>query len=242
MAGIVGSKTYGAAKNITLIEVKALSGFGTGNLSAVIAGIEYATNDRQAHQDRRGIANLSLGANFNAVLNNAVNHAVDAGLPVVVAAGNTNSAACVTSPASAEKAITVGAIDDRYDSIASFSNWGRCVDVFASGVYVTSLSKVGNGTLAMSGTSMASPTVTGTLAMFMGLGATAADAMMKLTELATVGAIDRRSLFFRPTSPNLVVFNGIAPVSLQSTHDDQPRTPGHFRALWSSLWELTTLL
>jgi subtilase-type proteinase RRT12 len=141
-------------------------------------------------------------------LNNAVNYAIEAGLPIVVAAGNTNSAACVTSPASAEKAITVGAIDDRYDSIASFSNWGKCVTVFAPGVYVTSLAKFGNATLAMSGTSMASPSVTGTLAMFMGLGDTAADAIGKLTSIATEGAIDTMSLFFRPFSPNLVAFNG----------------------------------
>lgn len=57
-------------------------------------------------------------------MNEAVNAAASSGIAIVVAAGNSNSAACNYSPASAGKVVTVGAIDDRYDSIASFSNWG----------------------------------------------------------------------------------------------------------------------
>ncbi len=56
----------------------------------------------------------------------------DAGLFVVVAAGNADSDACTTSPAAAEYAFTVGAsyIDD---TRAYFSNYGSCVDTFAPG-------------------------------------------------------------------------------------------------------------
>jgi subtilase-type proteinase RRT12 len=208
VAGIVGSKTYGAAKKVNIIEVKVLAGAGTGNLSMVIAGIEFAVNDRKQRGDRRAVANLSLGAGFNTVLNSAVNAAVDSGLPMIVAAGNTNSAACITSPASAANALTVGAIDDRYDTIATFSNWGSCVTVFASGVYVMSLSHIGEGTLAMSGTSMASPAVAGTIAMFMGAGDATDIAVDKVTTLATVDAIDRRSTLIKPRSPNLIAYNG----------------------------------
>lgn len=208
VAGIIGSKTYGAAKKVNLVDVKVLTGEGTGNLSAVIAGIDYAVRDRKDKGNRLAIANLSLGAPFNPVLNAAVNAAVDSGLPMTVAAGNTNSAACLTSPASASNALTVGAIDDRYDTIAPFSNWGSCVTLFASGVQVTSLANRGERTLTMSGTSMAAPAVAGTLAMFLGKGYATDVAIDKITTLATVDAIDKRSHLIKPRSPNLVAYNG----------------------------------
>lgn len=212
VAGIAGSKTYGVAKKVNLIEVKALTGDGMGNLSTVVAGIDFAVNHRK-QTGRKAVANLSLGAGYNTMLNNAVNAAVDSGLPMTVAAGNTNTAACATSPAGAKNAITVGAIDDRYDIIASFSNWGSCVMVFASGVYVTSLShdpaQLHSDTIALSGTSMASPTVAGIMAMFMGQGASTEEAIVKINSLATRDAIDVRSMFFRPRTPNAILFNGL---------------------------------
>lgn len=207
VAGIVGSRTYGAAKNVNMIDVKVLTGLGTGNLSAVIAGLEFAVNHRKTYNEK-AVANLSLGAGFNSLLNAAVNAAVESGLPVIVAAGNSNSAACASSPASASGALTVGAIDDRYDTIASFSNWGSCVALFASGVYVTSLSNLGHGTLALSGTSMAAPVVSATIAMFIGKGSTVEEAVAKISQLATHDKIDRRSIFFRPRTPNKILYNG----------------------------------
>lgn len=223
VAGIAGSATYGVAKKANIVQVKVLAGSGTGNLSTVIAGIEYAVNNFKK-LDRKAVANLSLGASYNAVLNGAVNAAVDAGLPMVVAAGNSNSAACGSSPASAVSAITVGAIDDRYDTIASFSNWGSCVTVFASGVYVTSLSHLDNtSTLALSGTSMSAPIISGTVAMFLGQGDDTSKALKKITEYATSDAIDRKSTFFRPRTPNLIGYNTMGNVS--ETRDSPANLP-----------------
>lgn len=139
VAGLVGSRTYGVAKRINIIEVKVLGRNGDGSLSQVIAGIDFAANDR-ARRGLVAVANLSLGATYNRLLNDAIDAAVDSGLPVVVAAGNSGVPACTSSPASSSKSITVGAIDDRGDTIASFSNYGSCVDLFASGVFVQSLS------------------------------------------------------------------------------------------------------
>ena len=184
-----------------------MSGSGTGDLSAVIAGIDFAVNNHR-QTGRKSVANLSLGATFNSVLNSAVNAAVDSGLPMIVTAGNSNSAACASSPASEAKAITVGAIDDRYDTIASFSNWGSCVDLFASGVYVASLSHNGKGAIALSGTSMASPQVAGIMSILMGQGDSVEEASAKVTEIATANAIGRRSILFRPRTPNLIAYNG----------------------------------
>lgn len=223
VAGIIGSKTYGVAKDVRIINVKVLKDLGAGNLTSVIAGLSYSVNRFLAmlkSENRHGVVNLSLGAGYNRILNAAVDAAVDAGLPVVVAAGNWNSAACVTSPASAQKAITVGAIDDRFDTIASFSNWGSCVDMFAPGVYVKSLSHVDNGTISMSGTSMAAPSVTGILAMLLAKGHNATVAQKMLFQLATHGAINTHFIT-RPRTPNLIASNGFLRPSPEPADDSR---------------------
>jgi serine protease len=87
----------------------------------------------------------------------AVQNAVNAGVVMVVAAGNDNSDACGYSPAGEASAITVGstAIDD---TNSGFSNYGNCVDVYAPGSNIVS-ARAGttSGTKPLSGTSMASP-------------------------------------------------------------------------------------
>ena len=65
-------------------------------------------------------------------LNNAINRAVDSSMHFAVAANNNNRDACSYSPATAEKAIIVGA-STMGDEWAYFSNHGECVDVFAPG-------------------------------------------------------------------------------------------------------------
>jgi cerevisin len=75
---------------------------------------------------------MSLGGGSSKVLDAAVNAAVTAGVHFAVAAGNDNRDACDYSPAAAQKAITVGATTIE-DSRAWFSNWGKCVDIFAPG-------------------------------------------------------------------------------------------------------------
>merc|ERR1719174_135377 len=70
-------------------------------------------------------------------LTSAVNAAVSKGVVVIVAAGNQGGDSCKYSPARVPSAITVGAIDEK-DNIASFSNAGKCVDVFAPGMGIYS--------------------------------------------------------------------------------------------------------
>ncbi|PRT53653.1 Subtilase-type proteinase RRT12 [Wickerhamiella sorbophila] len=205
VAGIIGSRTFGVAKNVSLISIKVLGPDGSGLLSDVIAGINYATDQFvQNKESRKGIANLSFGTGYSSVLNAAVDAAVGIGLPVVVAAGNANRPACITSPGSSKKAITVGAIDDGTGAIASFSNYGECVDLFASGVQVHSTSNVEDGESVMSGTSMAAPSVTGILALMLGQGQPCQNLLEQLIALALEGAIEPSSLKTRPKSPNLV--------------------------------------
>ncbi|KAK7204816.1 peptidase S8/S53 domain-containing protein [Myxozyma melibiosi] len=203
VAGLIGSATYGVAKNISLIEVKVLNQQGGGSVrycELILAGLDYAVNQRTA-TGRKSVANLSLGAMYNTMLNNAITSAVESGLAVVVAAGNDGFPACAFSPASAREALTVGAFDDAGDSIASFSNWGHCVDVFAPGVAIQSLLNSGSGTVVYSGTSMASPIAAGLVGYYMGLGDDEAEAVERVKSTATWGALPWCQVLLRPFTP-----------------------------------------
>lgn len=209
VAGLIGSRKFGVAKDVSLIEVKALNAKGQGNLTSVISAIEFTVN--HCRKSRRGcVANLSLGSFRNTVLNQAVEAALEAGVVIVVAAGNSNANACWSSPASSLSAITVGAFDDRTDTIARFSNWGNCVDIFAPGVKIESLSNVPPfKPVAFSGTSMASPIVTGMVANLLDSGIHPFDIKTELIDLATDSVFHKRTLLFKPGTPNRVAFTGI---------------------------------
>ena len=101
---------------------------------------------------------MSLGGRFSQTQNMAVADAVDAGVTIVVAAGNDNTNACTVSPASNSKAITVGHDIFRCKVWVGFSNCGSCVDVWAPGSSITSVCYTSDTvTCIKSGTSMASP-------------------------------------------------------------------------------------
>ena len=148
-------------------------------MSDVVMGVEWAAkaHSKKVEAAKNGkskgfkgsVANMSLGGGKSRTLDLAVNAAVDAGIHFAVAAGNDNADACSYSPASAEKAVTVGA-STLADERAYFSNFGQCTDVFAPGLNILSTwigSKYAVNTI--SGTSMASPHIAGLLAYFLSL-------------------------------------------------------------------------
>jgi subtilisin family serine protease len=113
---------------------------GNCNVSAVIAAIAFAANDYKNRNCPNGaIINLSLGglsSGWQSVKDSVV-AATQAGLLVVAAAGNDRANTANYLPASAPGACTVGATDIN-DAIASFSNWGSSIAVFAPGVNIQS--------------------------------------------------------------------------------------------------------
>ncbi|OLB81470.1 MAG: hypothetical protein AUI14_03280 [Actinobacteria bacterium 13_2_20CM_2_71_6] len=151
------------AKSVRLVGVRVLDCSGSGSYSQIIAGIDWVT----ANAVKPAVANLSLGGPADRALDDAVRASIASGVTYVVAAANDNTDACTISPADTAEAITVAASDSN-DQRASFSDWGSCVDLFAPGVNIESAYGTGDTTVAwMSGTSMATPHVSGAAALIL---------------------------------------------------------------------------
>jgi subtilisin family serine protease len=163
VAATVGGSVYGVAKRTSLVAVRVLNCSGSGTTSGVIAGINWVAS----HSIHPAVANMSLGGGFSAALNQAATNLVDSGVFLAVAAGNNNADACETSPASADRVFSTAA-SDKTDGRASFSNFGSCVTGYAPGVAIKSAWLRG-GTNTISGTSMATPHVTGVAALYKGI-------------------------------------------------------------------------
>jgi len=225
-SGTVAGKKYGVAKKANVIAVKVLRSNGSGTMSDVVKGVEYAAEQHSAQvaaakagKGKKGFkgsaANMSLGGGKSPTLDLAVNAAVDAGIHFAVAAGNDNADSCNYSPAAAEKAVTVGA-STLADERAYFSNFGKCNDIFAPGLNIQSTwigSKYAINTI--SGTSMASPHIAGLLAYYLSLqpaqdsayfteSITPKEMKTNLIKVATKGALTD----VPSSTTNLLAWNG----------------------------------
>lgn len=153
----------GVAAGATVVGVKVLDRRGSGSYSGVIEGIDYVAQNAS----QGDVANMSLGGPTSQALDDAIRNAADAGVMMVVAAGNDGDDANNYSPARVEynNVWTISATDEN-DVFASFSNYSGPTDppveYAAPGVDILSLWKDG-GTNTISGTSMASPHAAGVL-------------------------------------------------------------------------------
>jgi len=165
-AGTAAGETFGVAPTAAVGSVKVLSDQGSGSWSWSY----YALDWLAVNPTRPAVASMSLGGSGNQqAMADAVDAAVNAGVTVVVAGGNSNSDACNFSPAFVPSAITVGSTTS-LDARSSFSNYGPCTDIWAPGSDVVSASHTSDsGSRSLSGTSMACPHVSGAAALVLGV-------------------------------------------------------------------------
>jgi hypothetical protein len=163
VTGTAAGTTYGIAKKATVHPVRVLDCGGSGTFAQVINGMNWVT----ANRIQPAVANMSLGGGKDVATNMAADSMVRKGnVALAVASGNSSANACNSSPASAPLPLTVNATGTT-DARASFSNFGTCTDLFAPGVNIKS-DWIGSNTATntISGTSMATPHVTGALALY----------------------------------------------------------------------------
>ncbi|RNB89564.1 peptidase S8 [Brevibacillus fluminis] len=191
--GKVARRFIGAAPHAKLVGVKVLAKDGQGNFDDIIAGVQWCIRNRKKYGIRVLNLSLGaepLSHNKNDPLCQAVARAVRVGLVTVVCAGNNGpNRRTIYTPGICPTAITVGATDDRNKlkqtahKIARFSSRGPSIygqlkpDLVAPGVNITSLRapgsfldrelvrhRVGRWYFTLSGCSMSTPLVAGTVA------------------------------------------------------------------------------
>lgn len=180
----------GVAPQAKLAAVKVLNAQGSGSWSSIICGLDWVAANAATYGIT--VANMSLGGSGSSdndcgntngdALHQAICRLRDAGVTIVVAAGNESTNAATKVPAAYDDAvITVSALADSDglsggagsatsygadDTFASFSNYGSPVDIGAPGVSIRSTWKGGSYN-TISGTSMASPHVAGAAALYL---------------------------------------------------------------------------
>ena len=216
----------GVAPKAKLFAVKVLNRNGSGTWSSVICGIDWITANAAKYGIK--VANMSLGGggtndnncgNTNGdALHQAICRSVAKGVTYVVAAGNSNADAANSVPSSYNDAvITVSALTDSDgksgglgaatgygsdDTFATFSNYGSVVDIGAPGVNIFSTWKGGTYN-TISGTSMATPHVTGAAALYIASHASSTwmqvrDALITAGEALNFGHTDPSGLHPEP--------------------------------------------
>ncbi|PHH91581.1 hypothetical protein CDD83_11117 [Cordyceps sp. RAO-2017] len=180
VAGTIGGTIYGVAKHTTLVDVRVCNACGKTTTSRFMAGVDWAVrNITSENRNHKSVINISLGPwcpmftfedcesyRISAATNALFDGVFDQGILVIIAAGNQGLPAAWASPRGRHSVVTVGALDRNWQE-ATFSNYGRAVDILAPGVDIMSAdsNNVERARLE-SGTSMATPHVSG-LALYL---------------------------------------------------------------------------
>jgi len=197
ISGIAAGRTFGVAKEAFIHPVRVLGPDGAGAWSGIIRGIGWVLENHE----KPAVATLSLGGSRSHSVNSAVEAMVEANITVVVASGNSDADACTFSPASVPHVITVGSTNNK-DERSSFSNWGKCVDIFAPGEKIASAwHRSDEDRMTSSGTSMSCPYVVGAAALILETNpeSTPADVLDALLEGASKDIIRKDTIKDSPS-------------------------------------------
>ena len=167
VAALVGGKTVGVAKQVTIVSVKVSTKDFTTSSGGVIKGIEFVLREKQRKPLKPMVANLSFGTEKYPFLDIMVEALLRVGVTVVASAGNDATNSCVLSPSGVDGVITVGASDE-WDVVPFWSNYGPCVDIYAPGNNIISAGKRDDTRYVVaSGTSQSAPMVAGVAALYL---------------------------------------------------------------------------
>ena len=189
VAGTIAGTQSGVAKQAVIVPVRVLDCSGTSSMSLIISGLDWVLDDALNYPGPK-VVNMSLGGSYSYFLNRAVAELVAAGIPVVVASGNSGQNACGTSPASESSAITVNS-SDAEDRDSVFSNFGPCTDIYAPGEGIISAG-ISSDTafISLDGTSMAAPHVAGAVAILLSEGASGYSDFESILKSKNLGVIN----------------------------------------------------
>jgi subtilisin family serine protease len=237
VAGVLGSRRWGVAKNVRLHSVRVLDLSNAdgatvvrGSSESIAAGINFVAGNHL----NPAVANLSAGVRGgSASVDNAANALVNTyGVTLVTGAGNANENlnTVAYSPQRVASVITVAATDGN-DNRASYSNYGSAVDLFAPGGQASLGQYIpvpafgtADGREGFTGTSASAPHVAGVAAQYLEYDPAASPATVSgvITGNATpdrVGNIPERCVYNRslddyictPTTVNLLLYSGFVP-------------------------------
>jgi subtilisin family serine protease len=247
VAGTVGGKTFGVAKQVKLVGVRVLNCIGYGSDADVIAGMDWVAKNGVLP----AVANMSLGdivpskaVGLSTEIDNAVKAMIASGVTVAIAAGNGYGLgaapgynSCDYPLANIREALVVGASRNN-DQQTAWTSFGPCVGVYAPGQTIRSAlhdNATASGT--KSGTSMATPHVAGVAALVLAQapGATPAEVQQVVVNDATPNVLQKNTLNTTaaadPTPLLLLHSRSIVPDNLKGKHgSSKPCTPKRQRS------------
>ncbi|MCJ1276976.1 serine protease [Puttea exsequens] len=213
-AGTIAGRKYGVAKSSNIIGVKVI-GLGNPNVTDVINGVKWALADHQENLKdmallKGGVIMLNAGGLIEALnreLVNAIDAAIDAGMHVAISAGDNNKDACEYG-AGTSKALVIGA-QTLADERAYFSNYGRCVDLFAPGLNIqSSFSGADDDINVASSSGQAAAHVAGLIAYLISLQPEDETSPKNIREKVITLAIEDSLPNLPPETVNRIAYNG----------------------------------
>lgn len=207
VSGIAAGTEYGVAKHAIIHPVRVLGCDGRGYDSDIIKAIDWINQ----YHIKPAVVNMSIGTSpGESAVDSAISRSIqEHGITYVIAAGNFDEDACDYPYARIPEAITVGATN-LFDAKANYSSHGSCLDLFAPGSYILSAwNNSDTGMSILSGTSMATPHVTGVAALYLERFPNASPA--EVAEAILSASTMDRITDPREGSPNRLLYSGVVP-------------------------------